>query len=89
MASEISFLRCPVCGIDRPFRFFGIDEETDTFGIENYPFHLLEALTRRYAGRGSISVQKTSLNLSQALALRDCLKESLRRLESAIAEATS
>lgn len=84
MATVLHSLRCPACGMGRRLRFFGIED--GDFRPAAYPQHVLECLTYRYGGDRSISVVRQPVTLQEALALRDCLAEALRRVEEEIAE---
>ena len=71
--------------MDRRLHFFGIGD--DGFEVESAPQHELESLMRHYVGgKQGIVLERRSLNLQEALALRCCLAEALRRLDAEIEE---
>ena len=86
MATTLRNLRCPACGVDRSSSCFGIRDSV--FRSDEYPSYKLEVVLRTYAGRANITSQIQDLSLDDALALRRCLAEALRRLDSQLEDAT-
>ncbi len=72
--------------MDRRLHFFGIDEAG--FDPDNFPQHVLERMVRRFGGDRSITVERHDLSLEEAIALRRCLAEALRRIDARLEEAT-
>lgn len=85
VAQRVDF-RCPVCGLSRQPRFFGVNE--GEFDPEDRPQHVLEAREYTYGGDRSITVERRPLSLEEALALRRSLAAALQHLDDELEEAT-
>lgn len=79
-------LRCPVCGVARHVRHFGVvlGEQGYEYNPEVHPQHDLEAVTTTLLGNKNLANEKHALTLEQATALRESLRNALARLEEAI-----
>ncbi len=85
--AEVVRFRCPVCGINRGAKHFGVNED-DEYDPEEHPAHVIERIVFDLGGRGHAEViERGGLDLNQTLALRASVKTTLDRLDADIAEA--
>jgi len=85
--AEVIKVRCPVCGISRTGRHFGLDDDGE-YDADAHPVHTTERIVLEFSGRASIRVlDRGDLTLNQARALRASIQTALDRLDADIASA--